>query len=93
MAKSTIKLTRKIRNEFTGCSSSYITKGHAINAFDGVLQGYDLCLDRENLLGFDGYEGFKSIEVQDEFRHCAGVAYIIWYRIPSGRYEFIGYVT
>ena len=71
----------------------YLTKGHAVNAFDGELQGHDLCLDRDDLSDFYGDEGRKVVEVHDEFGHCAGHAVISWYRMPGGRYEFVGYLA
>lgn len=90
------RLSRKIREAFSGRSSSayyYPTKGHAINSFDGILQGFDLCLDRENLIDFNGDEGRKAVDIHDEYGACVGHAVFTWYRLPSGRYEFIGYIT
>jgi hypothetical protein len=92
----TIRAGHPIREEFSEWSTGngrgvyYETKGHAVNAFDGVLQGYDLCLDRDDLMDFSGDEGRKTIEVHDEFGRCAGHAVLSWYRMPSGRYEFTG---
>ena len=71
----------------------YSTKGHAVNAFDGELQAYDLCLDRNDLSDFHGDDGHKAIEVHDKFGHCAGHALITWHRMDSGRYEFVGYIA
>ena len=99
MTKSAIKLTRKVRNDFavwsTGSErgSYYETKGHAVNAFDGALQGHELCFDREAIYGFDNDEGRKNLDVVDEFGHYAGCALLTWYRMPSGRYEFVGYLA
>jgi hypothetical protein len=95
---SEIRILRNhpVREEFAGRTTTgsdvdyYRTKGHAVNAFDGVLQGYDLCLDRDDLMDFSGDEGRKTIEVHDEFGRCAGHAVLSWYRMPSGRYEFTG---
>ena len=56
-----------VREAFSGRSTGndqgcyYSTKGHAINAFDGELQGHDLCLDRDDLSDFYGDEGRKVI--------------------------------
>lgn len=71
----------------------YPTKGHAINAFDAELQTYDFCLDRDDLLDFSGNDSRKIIDVHDEFGNVVGRAVISWYRMPSGRYEFIGYLA
>ncbi len=88
-----------VREAFSDCSTGndqgcyYSTKGHAVNAFDGRLQTYDLCLDRDDVSDFHGDEGRKAIEIHDEFGHCAGHAIFSWHRMPSGRYEFIGYIA
>jgi hypothetical protein len=99
MATATIKtITRKhpVREAFAGCSTTtdyYATKGHAVNAFDAELQTYDLCFDRNDLTGFDGDTGRKSLAVVDECDHVVGYAVLSWYRMPSGRYEFTGYLA
>ena len=95
----TIRAKHPVREEFagytTGCDGRgyYETKGHAVNAFDGALQGYDLCLDRDDLADFYGDEGRKIIAVHDEFHRLVGWAIISWYRMPSGNYEFTGYLA
>ena len=95
----TTVLTRKVRNGFADRSTGsfhgyyYSTKGHAVNAFDGYLQEFDVCLDRDDLLGFDGDEGRKTIAIVDEFNNEHGRAVFTWYRMPSGNYEFIGYIA
>ena len=92
-------MKKKCRENFasrsTGCSRGvyYSTKGQAVNAFDAELQSFDLCLDRNDLSDFHGDEGRKLIEVHDEFEHCVGHAFFTWFRMESGRYEFIGYLT
>ena len=77
----------------SGRTGYYTTKGHAINAYDGVLQTYDLCFDRNDLDGFDGDEGRKHIDIVDEYGNCVGCALLMWFRMDSGRYEFTGYIT
>jgi hypothetical protein len=95
----TIRVGHPVRELFAGRSSGssrghyYETKGHAVNAFDGELQGFDLCLDRNDLDDFYGNEGRKSIAVHDEFHRLVGWAILSWYRMPSGRYEFTGYLA
>jgi len=94
-----IKRNHPIREAFAGRSSGndqgyyYSTKGAAVNTFDGELQTYGFCLDRDDLDGFDGDEGCKTIAVHNEFYHCAGHAVLSWHRMASGRYEFIGYLV
>jgi hypothetical protein len=94
-----VKSNSKVRNGFsrwsTGSSHGcyYPTKGHAVNAFDGELQGHDLCLRREELLDFNGDEGRKIITIVDEFDREQGRAVLSWYRMDSGRYEFTGYIA
>ncbi|MHC4301005.1 MAG: hypothetical protein ACYS7Y_27335 [Planctomycetota bacterium] len=95
----TITAKHPVRAAFSDWSTGndrgcyYSTKGHAVNAFDGALQEFDFCLDRDDLADFTGNEGRKTIEIHDEFKHCVGRALITWYRMPSGRYEFVGYIT
>lgn len=90
-----IKARHPVREAFAGRSSGdyYPTKGHAINAFDGELQTYDFCLDRNDLMDFPGDDGRKTVAVHDEFGHEVGFAVFSWHRMPSGRYEFVGYLT
>ncbi len=87
-----------VRRVFAGCSTGsgagyYDTKGHAVNAFDGALQTYDFCLDRNDLSDFHGDEGRKSVAVHNEYHALVGWAILSWYRMPSGRYEFTGYLA
>jgi hypothetical protein len=95
----TIKAKHPVREAFADRSTGsdggcyYGTKSRAVNAFDGVLQDYDWCLDRNDLTDFYGDTGRKVIEVHDEFEHCVGRAVISWHRMESGRYEFIGYLA
>jgi hypothetical protein len=62
-------------------------------AFDDALQCHALCLDQSDLSDFYGDEGRKVIEVHDFDDNCVGRAVISWYRMPSGRYEFTGYIA
>lgn len=95
----TIKAKDPVCEAFAGCSSGcdginyYWTKGAAVNAFNGALQTYDLCLDRDDLSDFHNNEGRKIVAVHDEFEEVIGRAIISWYRMPSGRYEFTGYLA
>ncbi len=95
----TIKANHPVRGVFAGRSSGnghntyYETKGHAVNAFDAELQTYDLCLDRNDLADFVGNEGRKMIAVHNEFGREVGYAVFTWFRMESGRYEFVGYLA
>lgn len=89
-----------VRAAFSGRSTGndggcyYSTKGHAVNAFDGELQRFCFCLDRDDLMDFSGDNYRRVIEVHDEHGKCAGHAVISWRRVePSGRYEFVGYIA
>ena len=94
-----IKANHPVRNAFAGCSTGssqgcyYSSKGHAVNAFDAELQTYDFCLDRDDLADLYGNEGRKVVEVHDEFHRCVGRAVFTWFRMCSGRYDFIGYLA
>ena len=95
----TIKARHPVREAFSSRSSGndqgcyYSSKGHAVNSFDNELQTFDLCLDRDDLADFYGDAGRKVIEVHNEFGRCAGLAVLTWFRMESGRYEFIGYIA
>ncbi len=98
----TIKARHPVREAFAGCSSGaggsgyanyYSTKGHAVNAFDARLQTYDLWFDRDDVSGFDGNEGRRTLAIVNDFDRCVGYAVLSWYRMPSGNYEFVGYIT
>lgn len=95
----TIVAKHPVREFFADCSTGsdggyyYSTKGHAINAFDGRLQEYDLCLDRNEFVDYNGDDGRTNHQVVDEFGHCVGCAVFSWHRMPSGKYEFIGYLA
>ncbi len=101
--RGTIKARHPVREGFAGQSTGnmgfsghtgyYSTKGHAVNAFDFALQFYDLCLDRDDLADFYGDAGRKMIAVHDECHKVVGYAVLTWYRMPSGNYEFLAYLT
>jgi len=90
-------ITRKnpVRNDFAAVSSGnnyFGTKGNAVNAFDSVLQDYDLHFDRNELTNFNGDEGRAVLSIVNDFEHHVGYAHLSWYRLSSGRYEVIGYI-
>ena len=88
-----IKVKHPVRNDFSSCSTGeyYKSKGAAINAFDTALHKHDMHLD-ENDSDFNGDEGHKLMDIyqQDE---VIGYASLYWYQMPSGNYEFIGYIA
>jgi len=100
---------RKVRNAVcscsTGCEASfygggrtgyYETKGHGINAVDGVLQNYDYCIDRDELSQgnrFAGDDGRETLTIRNESGDDAGCLVCVYYRMNSGRYEFTTYIA
>ncbi len=94
-----IKSKDAVREEFSGCSTCsnyYDTKGHAIHAFDAVLKDFGYRLDCEQWLDLNGNEGRVNWQVIEDIEDCprtVGCAVLSWYRMPSGRYEFIGYLA
>jgi hypothetical protein len=106
--RGTIKARHAVREEFSGCSSGggpwtyYDSKGAALRAFDSALDGYGLCFDKDDNFDMPGDEGRINIDVytgidgygEDDSRgRFVGSALLTWYRMPSGNYEFIGYLT
>lgn len=92
-----MKFSAKLREAFagrttTGRNDYYETKGHAVNAFDAELQTFELGFDRNEFLALDGDAGNVQLGVADEFGKVVGYAALSWYRMPSGRYEFTGYL-
>ena len=94
---ATIKVKHPVREAFSDCSSGsgpyYETKGHAVNAFDAALQEHDFCFDPDELIDFYGDEGRRTINIRSDGGEYVGLALLTWYRMPSGRYEFVGYIT
>jgi len=85
-----------VRNRFCDCSSRsvyYETKGHAISAFDNALSGFGYRLADEVGNGYAGNEGRAYVDVVDGKGIVSGCAVLVWYRMPSGRYEFTGYLA
>jgi len=98
-----IKASDPVREGFSGRSTGnvrgvgrtgyYETKGHAIQAFDAELREYGYHLDHASYAVWSGDEGRETVDVCDERRDVVGCAVFTWYRMPSGRYEFIGYLA
>lgn len=93
---ATIKARASVREAFAGRSSGnargayYDTKGSAMWAFDAELRNYALQFDCYDIPGDDGC---ASIPIVDDNAECVGYAQMSWYRMPSGRYEFVGYIA
>jgi hypothetical protein len=94
-------ITRKnpVREAFSSRSTGnsdrcyYDTLGYALIAFDSVLKAYNLCLDLSDLANFTGNEGRKVVAIHNGNTGTVGHAVLSWFRMESGRYEFIGYIT
>ena len=95
----TIKRDDPVREAFSGCSSGnvpgayYETKGHALRAFDAALADFGYHLDREDNSAWSGDEGRNTVDIYVEGGGCVGRAIIYYYRMESGRYEFVGYIV
>ena len=101
----TIKAKDPVREAFAGCSSSnsyYETKGHALSAFERALNDHGYCTDADAWFSWSGDEGREILDVWESENDWAdrkgssepvGRACISWYRMPSGRYEFTGYLA
>jgi len=93
-----MKLSRKLRNAFASQSTTnnyYATKGEAVAAFNDVLEAEGLLLDPSTTTQLYGDEGRvtpKLVDLETETKE-EGLAVLSWYRMPSGRYEFTGYLA
>jgi len=92
----------------TGCwdgtrrTGYYESKGGAVRAFESALEGYAFNFDPAELWDMSGNDGRITVEVcivEDDFegdevyKDCVGRAVLSWHRMPSGRYEFTGYLA
>ncbi len=90
---------KAVRNDFAGCSTGsgdsgfYKNKGYAIDAFEVALDGHGYHFSRGQFVNFDGEEGRRYKDICDDFGAVVGSAVITYYRMPSGRYEFLGYIA
>lgn len=91
---------KKLREEFSACSTGgaetyYKTRGHGVNAFDGVLQSYDIWLCRDTLASICfGKGGRAVIPIVNEYNQQFGLAVLTWYQMPeTGNWEVIGYIA
>ena len=100
-----IKVKHPVRERFAGCSSGakyYDSKGEAADAFDAVLMEYGFYLDHADCIGWSGDEGRVTIAVYADpdgpFElpggpEHVGYAHFTYYRMESGRWEVIGYLS
>ena len=90
---------KAMRNSFAEVSTSspdgyYPTKGDAIQKFDRVLQHWGYMLSPNQMVDYSGNQGRAHIDIVDSITETvSGIALLTWYRMPSGRYEFIGYIA
>ena len=88
-----------MREPFAACSSGgsagwYATKGDAIAAFNAALLPFGFCLDYGDTMYLPGKDGRAMVAVvRDGESDPAGWALLTWYEMPSGRWEFVGYLT
>lgn len=94
-----IKSRHQVRDDFADCSSGnkpnqyYESKGHGVSAFDNALRGHGYHFDENELIDFSGNEGRRTINICSDGGEYVGLAVLSWYRMPSGRYEFVGYIA
>jgi hypothetical protein len=98
-----MKLSKATRNEFASKSTTnnyYATKGEAVAAFNEVLEAEGVRLSAMDTTQLHGDEGRVLADVVtvdpttgDELNQAVARAVVTWYRMPSGRYEFVGYLA
>ena len=98
----TIRQDDPVREAFSSCSSGHVpgayyeTTSEALRAFDAALDNFDYHLDYADTAGWSGDKGRHEVGIYFDSHEgvvVAGFAVISYYRMPSGRYEFIGYIT
>jgi hypothetical protein len=95
----TIKRDNPVREAFSGCSSGHVpgayydTKGHALRAFDAAIADFGYHLDREDCSDWSGDAGRNLVDVYAEGGGRVGYAVMYYFRMPSGRYEFVCYIA
>ncbi len=106
--RGTIRQSHAVRESFASVSTLngrecyFDSKGSALHDYESVLDKYGLCLDRNDFLDMSGDDGRLTVAIHtDDYTwggpaaqgDCVGQAIIMWYRMPSGRYEFTGYIA
>ena len=99
MPKMTILRNDPVREAFSGRSTGnngtgyYDTKGHALRAYNEALGEYGYHLDNADNAAWSSDEGRHEVDVYDMYGYLVGRAILYYYRMPSGRYEFVGYLV
>lgn len=100
----TIKARHPVRKAFSGCSSGkyYNSKSEAIDTFNATLEEHGFHLDYADCCNWSSDEGSVGVRVLieadgpfdvDGYPRCVGYVHFSWYRMQSGRWEVIGYLT
>ena len=88
--------TDPVREAFAGLSSRsnyYDTKGAARREYDAILEIFGYHFDHNSWADFYGDSDRRTIEVLNDECDVVGHAVLSWYRMPSGRWEFTGYLA
>lgn len=98
-----IKSNHPVREDFAACSTGcqcgagrtgyYGTKGDAVSAFEAALAGHSYRFDCDEFISLPGDDGRITPSVCDGERNRVGFAVLYWHRMPSGKYEFTGYLA
>lgn len=95
-----MRFKKSTREAFASQSSgaSYPNKWEAIERFDAVLRPLGVTFRNADVISLHGDEGRTTAllvafdENGDELDKEEGRAVLTWYRLPSGRWEIIGYL-
>lgn len=85
----------RVRKEICSLPNYFDTKGAAIQAADMVLANFGWETGDCNPLGDDGRELIPIVKREGRELLCEEVGTLVfsWYRMPSGRYEVIMYLS
>lgn len=93
---NTIPAKHPVRERVAGCSSGpkyYFSKGEIIDTLNRAVSPYALELEPDDCIDMPNNDGHKIIGVNNANGRCVGNVWVSWYRMPSGRYELIAYIT
>ena len=96
---NTIRWDDPVREAFSGCSSGngpnryYKTKGHALRAYGAALADFGYHLDPADRSDWSGDTGRNTVYIYVEGGGSVGYAVFHYYRMVSGRYEFVAYIA
>lgn len=99
MTVAMIRWDDPVRAAFSGCSSGngpnryYETVNDALRAFDAALAECGYHLDCADNSAWSNDEGRNTVSIFDEDANDVGYAVIYYYRMVSGRYEFVAYIA